>query len=60
MKAIKKHLKEHNPDRVEAFEKGAAVYVKKILGNFKDYDCVRLSLPSSSPFWISFSTSANP
>ncbi|KAG8218865.1 TCTP family protein [Butyriboletus roseoflavus] len=44
MKAIKKKLQENNPDRVKAFETGAAVYVKKILTDIKDYDFVG-SLP---------------
>ena len=43
MKAIKAHLAEKKPDRVEAFEKGAAAYAKKIAANFKDYDCVSLT-----------------
>lgn len=38
MKAIKKYLEETKPDRVSAFEKGAAGFVKKVLGNFKDYE----------------------
>ena len=35
MKSLKKYLQEHNPDRVAAFEKGAASFVKKILENIK-------------------------
>lgn len=35
MKALKKKLEETNPERVGAFEKGAAALVKKILANFK-------------------------
>jgi len=35
MKTIKAKL---NPDRVEAFEKGAAAYAKKIVANFKDFE----------------------
>lgn len=35
MKSLKKKLEETNPERVPAFEKGAAALVKKILGNFK-------------------------
>lgn len=35
MKTLKKKLEETNPDRVAAFEKGAAALVKKILANFK-------------------------
>lgn len=49
MKAIKKHLQEHDADRVKAFESGAATYVKKVIGNIKDYDFVGFTLPSSSP-----------
>lgn len=43
MKAIKAKLAETNPDRVDAFEKGAAAYAKKIVGNFKDFEFVSLS-----------------
>ncbi|KDQ64545.1 hypothetical protein JAAARDRAFT_28190 [Jaapia argillacea MUCL 33604] len=38
MKAVKAKLAETNPDRVDAFEKGAAAYAKKIVANFKDYE----------------------
>ncbi|KAL7282410.1 translationally controlled tumor-associated [Trametes coccinea BRFM310] len=38
MKAVKQHLQEHNPDRVEAFEKGAQAFAKKLVANFKDYE----------------------
>ncbi|KAG9021093.1 hypothetical protein FS837_007584, partial [Tulasnella sp. UAMH 9824] len=38
MKAIKAKLTETNPERVPAFEKGAAEFVKKIVANIKDYD----------------------
>ncbi|KAF5390656.1 hypothetical protein D9757_002764 [Collybiopsis confluens] len=38
MKAVKSHLEKSNPGRVEVFEKGAAIYAKKIVGNFKDYE----------------------
>lgn len=38
MKTIKERLQKENPERVEAFEKGAAAYAKKIVSNFKDYD----------------------
>jgi hypothetical protein len=41
MKAVKGKLQESNPDRVVAFEKGAAAYAKKIISNFKDYEFVR-------------------
>lgn len=43
MKAIKAKLAVTNPDRVEAFEKGAAAYAKKIVANFKDFEFVRES-----------------
>ena len=38
MKAVKAKL---DPDRVDAFEKGAQSFVKKIVANFKDYEFVR-------------------
>ncbi|THH32921.1 hypothetical protein EUX98_g1309 [Antrodiella citrinella] len=38
MKAVKASLQEKNPERVEAFEKGAAAFAKKIVANFKDYE----------------------
>lgn len=38
MKAVKAHLQEKNPERVEAFEKNAQTFAKKIIGNFKDYE----------------------
>lgn len=38
MKAVKAHLLEKNPDRVPAFEKGAATFAKKVLSNFGDYE----------------------
>ncbi|KAG5440866.1 hypothetical protein PCK2_000021 [Pneumocystis canis] len=38
VKKLKKHLEEHNPERVEAFEKGVTAFVKKILANFNDYE----------------------
>ncbi|GAA5850991.1 hypothetical protein JCM8547_009150 [Rhodosporidiobolus lusitaniae] len=37
MKAVKTQLQEKNPDRVAAFEKGAATFAKKVLGNFNDW-----------------------
>ncbi|GAA5822981.1 hypothetical protein JCM10212_006527 [Sporobolomyces blumeae] len=37
MKAIKAKLQDTNPDRVAAFEKGAAAFAKTIVANFKDY-----------------------
>jgi len=36
MKAVKTKLGETKPERVEAFEKGAQAYAKKIVANFKD------------------------
>ena len=38
MKAVKAKLP---ADRVDAFEKGAAAFAKKIVANFKDYEFVR-------------------
>ncbi|KAJ8503047.1 hypothetical protein ONZ45_g11195 [Pleurotus djamor] len=38
MKAVKGKLAETNPDRVAEFEKGAAAFAKKIVGNFKDFE----------------------
>ncbi|ORX36076.1 translationally-controlled tumor protein [Kockovaella imperatae] len=38
MKSVKAKLQETNPERVEAFEKGAAAFAKKIVGNFKDFE----------------------
>ncbi|PCH41026.1 translationally controlled tumor-associated [Wolfiporia cocos MD-104 SS10] len=38
MKAVKTSLQETNPDRVEAFEKGAQAFAKKLVANFKDYE----------------------
>ncbi|KAJ1670472.1 hypothetical protein EV182_008186 [Spiromyces aspiralis] len=38
MKQIQKHLEQTNPERVTAFQKGAAAVVKKVLTNFKDYE----------------------
>ncbi|KAF9467240.1 translationally-controlled tumor protein [Collybia nuda] len=38
MKAVKTELSKTNPGRVDAFEKGAAAYAKKIVANFKDYE----------------------
>lgn len=40
MKSVKAKLAETNPDRVEAFEKGAQTYAKKIVANFKDFEFV--------------------
>ncbi|KAL7424788.1 hypothetical protein Q5752_000472 [Cryptotrichosporon argae] len=38
MKAVKSHLQTANPDRVAAFEKEAADFAKKVIGNFKDFE----------------------
>ncbi|SAM06270.1 hypothetical protein [Absidia glauca] len=38
MKAIKNKLQETNPERVPIFEAKATTLIKKILGNFKDYE----------------------
>ena len=38
MKAVKGKLAEAGPERVEAFEKGATAYAKKIVANFKDFE----------------------
>merc|ERR1712080_361742 len=37
MKAVKAHLQEKNPERVPPFEKGAAVFAKKVLSNINDW-----------------------
>lgn len=42
MKAVKEKLVTLNPARVEAFEKKAAAYAKKIVANFKDFEFVRI------------------
>ena len=38
MKTIKQSLQETNPDRVPEFEKKAAEFAKKIVGNFSDWE----------------------
>jgi len=38
MKSVKKYLEANNPERVEAFEKGAQTFAKKVVANFKDYE----------------------
>jgi len=38
MKAVKEDLKQNNPERVDAFEKGAQAFAKKLVANFKDYE----------------------
>ena len=51
MKAVKAYLEKEKPDQVEAFEKGAQVFAKKIVGNFKDYEFVRsTALAADFPF----------
>lgn len=40
MKKIKAELEKTNPERVEGFEKGASTFVKKVVSDFKNYDCV--------------------
>jgi hypothetical protein len=57
MKAVKAKLAETNPDRVEAFEKGAQGYAKKIVANFKDFEFVRPFL-SASKFFVHLTTTA--
>eukprot|EP01110_Echinostelium_bisporum_P013437 TRINITY_DN9129_c0_g1_i1.p1 TRINITY_DN9129_c0_g1~~TRINITY_DN9129_c0_g1_i1.p1 ORF type:complete len:172 (+),score=84.91 TRINITY_DN9129_c0_g1_i1:50-565(+) len=38
MKRVSEHLKANNPDRVEAFQKGAQELAKQIIGKFDDYE----------------------
>jgi len=38
MKTVKTELQASKPGRVEAFEKGAQAFAKKIVANFKDYE----------------------
>ncbi|KZP33007.1 translationally-controlled tumor protein [Athelia psychrophila] len=38
MKAVKTHLQETSPERVPIFEKNAATFAKKIVGNFKNFE----------------------
>lgn len=38
MKKVKAHLEEKDPERVEAFEKAAQNYAKKIVASFKDWE----------------------
>jgi hypothetical protein len=44
MKEVKKRLGESSPGDVEAFEKGAQAFAKKIVTNFKDYEFVSVTL----------------
>lgn len=38
MKTVKAYLQKENPERVDAFEKGATAYAKKIVANFKNFE----------------------
>ncbi|GME92052.1 hypothetical protein B5S28_g855 [[Candida] boidinii] len=38
MKKIKAYLAENRPEELEAFEKGATTYVKKVVSSFGDWD----------------------
>lgn len=38
MKAVKAKLETTNPERVPVFEKAAAGFAKKVVGNFKNYE----------------------
>ncbi|KAF8351414.1 translationally controlled tumor-associated [Amanita rubescens] len=38
MKAVKAELQNSNPERVEAFEKGAQTFAKKVVAGFKDFE----------------------
>ncbi|CCM01591.1 uncharacterized protein FIBRA_03651 [Fibroporia radiculosa] len=38
MKVVKTELQKTKPERVEAFEKGAQAFAKKLVANFKDYE----------------------
>lgn len=46
MKAVKAELTKNKPERVEAFEKGAQAFAKKIVANFKDYEFVSTISPT--------------
>lgn len=37
-KKVKAHLSKNDPDQVEAFEKGARTYVKKVISSFDDWE----------------------
>jgi Translationally controlled tumour protein len=56
MKAVKLVLQAKNPERVEAFEKNAAAFAKKIVANFKDFEFVSATLDHrqnlSNPFIV--------
>jgi len=38
MSTLLNKLKDTNPDRVSAFQKGSSAFVKKVLGDFNNYD----------------------
>jgi len=40
MKAVKAELQKSNPEGVEAFEKGAQTFAKKVVAGFKDFEFV--------------------
>lgn len=40
MKSVKSHLATTQPEQVEAFEKGASAYAKKLIAGFKDLEFV--------------------
>jgi Translationally controlled tumour protein len=42
MKAVKVKLAETKPEEVDAFEKGAQAYAKKLIANFKDLEFVSI------------------
>ena len=50
MKAVKSELEKSKPERVEAFEKGAQAFAKKIVANFKDYEFVCYSFAQTRSF----------
>jgi hypothetical protein len=47
MKAVKAKLAETKPEEVDAFEKGAQAYAKKLIANFKDLEFVSVFNVSS-------------
>jgi hypothetical protein len=42
MKTVKAKLAETKPEEVDAFEKGAQAFAKKLIANFKDYEFVSI------------------
>lgn len=46
MKAVKAELSKSNPDAVDAFEKGAQLFAKKVIANFKDFEFASVSVVS--------------